>query len=161
MRKGLRIGVGYDAHRLVPDRPLVLGGVAISNDRGLAGQSDGDVAIHAILDALLGAAALGDIGSYFPSDDPRYLGANSLSLLTIVRNALAASGWRVGNLDATIVAESPTLAPYIHRMRQAVGASLNMEPERVSIKATTTDGLGFTGNGEGIAAYAVATIEPI
>ena len=161
MNKGVRVGVGYDAHRLAPGRPLVLAGVTVPSDKGLAGHSDGDVAMHAMIDALLGAAALGDIGTHFPAEESRYEGADSLGLLAQVRDMLSANGWRVHNLDATIVAEVPKLAPYIEEMRQAIGKCLGTTPGVVSIKATTTDGLGFTGNGEGIAAHAVATIEPI
>ena len=157
----MRVGIGYDAHRLVADRPLLLGGVPVPYEYGLAGHSDGDVVVHAIIDALLGAAALGDIGSHFSSDDPQYEGVSSLSLLTKVRDLLVASGWQVRNVDATIITEQPRLAPYMNRMRLAIGKSLGLEPEEVSIKATTTDGLGFTGRGEGIAAHAVASIEPL
>ena len=157
----MRAGTGYDAHRLVAGRPLLLGGVTVPYEYGLAGHSDGDVVLHAIIDALLGAAALGDIGSHFPSEDPKYEGVSSLSLLTEVRDLLAASGWHVRNVDATIIAEQPRLAPYIDQMRLTIGKSLGLEPEEVSIKATTTDGLGFTGRGEGIAAHAVASIEPL
>ncbi len=157
----MRVGIGYDAHRLVPGRPLVLGGVVVPYSQGLAGHSDGDVAVHAIIDALLGAAGLGDIGHQFPSDDPRYENISSLLLLAQVRDLLAGHGWRVQNVDATIVAERPRLASYVQQMRQAVGASLHVEPEQISIKATTTDGMGFAGREEGIAAQAVALIETI
>ena len=156
----MRVGIGYDAHRLVVGRPLLLGGITTPYEYGLAGHSDGDVVAHAIIDALLGAASLGDIGSHFSSDDPEYEGGSSLSLLTRIRDLLAASGWHVRNVDATIIAEHPKLAPYIDQMRLAIGKSLGLEPELVSIKATTTDGLGFTGSGEGIATHAVASIEP-
>ena len=161
MSKGLRVGVGYDAHRLAPDRALVLGGVTVPSEKGLAGHSDGDVAVHAMIDALLGAAGLGDIGTHFPAGEARYEGVNSLRLLSETRDMLSANGWRVHNLDATIVAENPKLAPYIEQMRQAIEECLGTGPGSVSIKATTTDGLGFTGKGEGIAAHAVATIESI
>ena len=154
----MRVGTGYDAHALVEGRPLVLGGVTIPHDRGLAGHSDGDVVAHAVIDALLGAAALGDIGTHFPPDDPRYRDADSLSLLANVARLLRENGWRTANLDATIVAERPRLAQYVSQMRQTVGRSLGLEPDLVSIKATTTDGLGFTGRGEGMAAQAVALI---
>ncbi len=156
----MRVGTGFDAHRLVPDRPLVLGGVSIQYEAGLAGHSDGDAAVHAIIDALLGAAALGDIGTHFPDHDPRYEGVSSVSLLAQVNELLTQNGWRVRNVDATIVAERPRLAPHIEQMRGIVGESLGRGPDKVSIKATTTDGLEFTGNGEGIAAHAVVTIEP-
>lgn len=157
----MRVGIGYDAHKLAVGRPLALGGVIVPSAYGLAGHSDGDVVVHAIMDALLGAAALGDIGAHFPSEDPQYEGASSLSLLARVRDLLAERGWQVHNLDATIVAERPRLAPYIAQMRQAIGKCLGLEPERVSIKATTTDGLGFTGRAEGIGAHAVVSIEPV
>lgn len=156
----MRVGIGYDVHKLTEGRPLVLGGVVVPYECGLAGHSDGDVVVHAIMDALLGAAALGDIGAHFPSEDPQYEDASSLSLLARVRDLLAERGWQVQNLDATIVAERPRLAPYVAQMRQAVARCLGLEPERVSIKATTTDGLGFTGRGEGIGAHAVVSIEP-
>lgn len=161
MNNGVRVGVGYDAHRLAPDRALVLGGVTVPSEKGLAGHSDGDVAVHAMIDALLGAAALGDIGTHFPAGESRYEGVNSLRLLSETRDILSANGWRVHNLDATIVAEVPKLAPYVKEMCKAIEECLGTGPGAVSIKATTTDGLGFTGKGEGIAAHAVATIEPI
>jgi 2-C-methyl-D-erythritol 2,4-cyclodiphosphate synthase len=161
MSKGLRVGVGYDAHRLAPGRALVLGGITIPSEKGLAGHSDGDVAVHASIDALLGAAALGDIGTHFPAGESRYEGINSLRLLSETRDLLSANGWRVHNLDATIVAEVPKLAPYIEQMRKTIEECLGTGPGAVSIKATTADGLGFTGKGEGITAHAVATIEPI
>ena len=161
MSKGLRVGVGYDAHRLAPNRALVLGGITIPSEKGLVGHSDGDVAVHASIDALLGAAALGDIGTHFPAGESRYEGINSLCLLSETRDLLSANGWRVHNLDATIMAEVPKLAPYIEQMRKTIEECLGTGPGAVSIKATTTDGLGFTGKGEGIAAHAVATIEPI
>lgn len=157
----MRVGTGFDAHRLVPGRPLVLGGVSIPHESGLAGHSDGDAAVHAIIDALLGAAALGDIGTHFPNDDPRYEGVSSVSLLAQVNELLTQNGWRVRNVDATIVAEHPRLAPHVEQMRGIVGESLGLGSDKISIKATTTDGMGFTGNGEGIAAHAVVTIEPI
>ena len=157
----MRVGTGYDAHALVEGRPLVLGGVTIPHDRGLAGHSDGDVVAHAVIDALLGAAALGDIGTHFPPDDPRYRDADSLSLLLNVARLLRESGWQTANLDATIVAERPPMAIHIPKMRQNVAATLQVAVGSVSIKATTTDGLGPTGRGEGIAVHAVATIEAI
>ena len=157
----MRVGIGYDAHRLLEGRPLILGGVVVPYHLGLAGHSDGDVLVHAIIDALLGAAGLGDIGDHFPSDDPQYKNISSLLLLARVRDLLAYFGWQVRNLDATIVAERPRLAPYIRQMRQAVGASLHVGTELISIKATTTDGMGFAGREEGIAAQAVVLIEPV
>ena len=156
----MRTGIGYDAHRLVPQRPLILGGVSIPSSKGLAGHSDGDVLRHAIIDALLGAAALGDIGKYFPSEDPRYAGISSLEMLSKANAILREDGWRVLNVDATIVAQSPKLAPYFQPMIQSIAACLGVEPARVSVKATTTDGLGFTGDSQGIACFSVASIEP-
>ena len=157
----MRVGVGFDVHPLVEGRPLVLGGVDVPHERGLAGHSDGDVLTHALIDALLGAASLGDIGSHFPTDDPRYEGAQSLSLLSEVKGLLWKGGWRVANVDATIVAEHPRLASYIADMRRAVAETLEVELGMVSIKATTSDGLGFTGRGEGIAVHAVASVEAL
>jgi len=154
----LRTGFGYDVHRLVENRPLILGGVNIPYGRGLLGHSDADVLTHAIMDALLGAAALGDIGQHFPDTDPRYEGASSLDLLAAVAGLLAESGFAVHNIDATIVAQAPKLAPHIPAMRANLARSLGIDPGRVSVKATTTEGLGFTGTGEGIAAHAVATV---
>ena len=129
----MRTGIGYDAHRLVPQRPLVLGGVSIPSSKGLAGHSDGDVLLHAIIDALLGAAALGDIGEYFPSEDPRYAGISSLEMLSKANAILREDGWRVLNVDATIVAQGPKLAPYFQAMRQSIAASLGVEPAIVSV----------------------------
>ena len=157
----MRVGTGVDVHALVEGRPLVLGGVTVPHDRGLAGHSDGDVVAHAVMDALLGAAALGDIGTHFPPDDPRYKDADSLSLLANVAQLLRENGWRTANLDATIVAERPPMASHIPTMRQNVAAALQVAVDSVSIKATTTDGLGLTGRGEGIAAHAVVAIEAI
>lgn len=154
----LRTGFGYDVHRLVEDRPLILGGVNISYPRGLLGHSDADVLTHAVMDALLGAAALGDIGQYFPDTDPRYEGASSLDLLAAVARLLADKGLTVNNIDATVVAQAPKLAPHIPAMRANLARVLGLNPDRVSVKATTTEGLGFTGTGEGIAAHAVATV---
>ncbi|MDI6907550.1 MAG: 2-C-methyl-D-erythritol 2,4-cyclodiphosphate synthase [Thermoanaerobacterales bacterium] len=154
----MRTGFGYDVHRLVEDRPLILGGVNISYPRGLLGHSDADVLTHAVMDALLGAAALGDIGQYFPDTDPRYEGASSLDLLAAVARLLADKGLTVNNIDATVVAQAPKLAPHIPAMRANLARVLGLNPDRVSVKATTTEGLGFTGTGEGIAAHAVATV---
>ena len=157
----LRIGHGYDVHRLVPGRPLMLGGVEIPYDRGLDGHSDADVLLHAVMDALLGAAAMGDIGQHFPDNDPAYAGADSWVLLQAVGGLLREAGWRLGNLDATVLAQRPKLAPHIPAMRARIAAALEAEPAQVSVKATTEEGLGFTGAGEGIAAHAVALIERI
>lgn len=154
----MRIGVGYDVHRLVEGRKLVLGGVEIPYAMGLLGHSDADVLLHAIKDALLGAAGLGDIGKYFPDTDPRYKGISSLLLLQQVGLLLKKKGFRPFNIDAVIVAQKPKLAPFMEEMRQNIADVLEMRRDLVNIKATTTEGLGFTGNGEGIAAYAVATI---
>ena len=159
MGAGTRVGVGYDAHRLVAGRRLVLGGVTIPHERGLLGHSDADVAIHATIDALLGAAALGDIGQHFPPSDPAYKDADSRRLLALVRELLERQGWRPVNVDCTIVAEAPQLAPFTATMRAAVGETLGIPAERVGVKATTNEGLGFVGREEGIAAIAVALIE--
>jgi len=154
----IRVGQGCDAHQLAAGRKLVLGGVEVSHTTGLAGHSDGDVLIHAIIDALLGAAALGDAGQHFPSSDASLADVSSLLLLGRVRELLEQAGWRPGNLDATIVAERPRLAPHIPQMRERLAATLGLELEAVSVKATTTDRMGFTGREEGIAAFAVVTI---
>ncbi len=154
----MRIGHGYDVHRLTPGRPLVLGGVTIPYEKGLLGHSDADVLLHAVMDALLGAAALGDIGTHFPDTDPQYAGISSRALLRRVGDLLAAAGYRVGNLDATIIAQAPKCKPYIPAMRQAIAADLGVSIDRVSVKATTTEGMGFTGRREGLAAQAAATV---
>lgn len=154
----LRIGTGFDVHRFAPERELWLCGVKIDHELGLLGHSDADVALHALCDALLGAAALGDIGKHFPDTDPAYKGADSKLLTQRVVALLAAEGYRVGNVDITIIAQKPKLLPYIGQMRECVAASLGIGKERVSVKATTTERLGFTGRGEGIAAEAVALI---
>lgn len=155
----MRIGQGYDAHRFVPDRRLVLGGVEIAHDQGLLAHSDGDVLIHAICDALLGAAGLGDIGRHFPDSEAEYAGINSRVLLRDVRTKIERLGLQVVNLDATIVAQAPRLAPYIDTMRIRIGADLRLVADRVNIKATTTEGMGFAGRGEGIAASAVVLLQ--
>ena len=157
----MRIGHGYDVHRLVPDRKLILGGVEIPFEKGLLGHSDADVLTHAVMDALLGAAALGDIGHLFPDNDPAYAGADSLMLAAAVRDQLQAAGWRIVNVDATVVAEKPKLAPYIPAMREKIAAALGVDVGGVSVKATTEEGLGFTGTEQGIAAHAVCLIEPL
>lgn len=157
----IRVGIGFDSHPLVPERRLVLGGVEIPYDKGLEGHSDGDVLVHAIMDALLGAANLGDKGSQFPSSDPQYRNILSLLLLERVADLLSDSGWRVSNVDATMLAQSPRLGPYIPEMRERTAASLGVPPARVSVKATTTDHLGFVGRSEGIAACAVACVMSI
>ncbi len=154
----MRIGQGYDVHRLVPGRRLILGGVEIPFEKGLLGHSDADVLLHAAADALLGAAALGDIGKLFPDTDPRYEGADSLELLREVVRAVGAAGYRVGNLDVTVIAQRPKLAPYIPAMREKISAACGCPVERISVKATTEEGLGFTGTGEGISASAVCIL---
>ena len=153
-----RIGLGYDVHRLTEGRPLVLGGVTIPFERGLLGHSDADVLLHALMDALLGAAALGDIGRLFPDSDERYRGADSRVLLREVADLLERSGFSVGNVDVTLIAQRPKIAPYVPRMRQNIAADLKLPLEAVSVKATTEEGLGFTGSGEGMAAQAAATL---
>ena len=155
----MRVGLGFDVHRLVEGRPLWLGGVNIPWERGLLGHSDADVAIHALCDALLGAAALRDIGFHFPDTDPRYKGIDSRLLLRHVMGLLDEQGYRLGNCDITICAERPKLNPHIPAMQRELAACMNCEPGQVSIKATTTERLGYTGRGEGIAAHAVALIE--
>lgn len=155
----MRIGHGYDVHRFAEGRRLVLGGVEVPYSRGLAGHSDADVLLHAVMDSLLGAAALGDIGGLFPDTDPAYLGADSGKLLAAVCALLAENGWHVGNIDATVVAQAPKLKPYIPAMRESIARICGIPAGRVSVKATTEEGLGFTGAGEGIAAHAVCLIE--
>ena len=157
----MRIGHGYDVHRLVEGRSLILGGVRIPFEKGLDGHSDADVLTHAVMDALLGAAAMGDIGKLFPDTDDRYLGADSIALLREVDRRLTEAGYRLGNLDVTVIAQRPKLAPYINQMRQNLAAALRTELQNVSVKATTEEHLGFTGSGEGIAAHAVALIEAV
>ena len=153
-----RIGHGYDVHRLTEGRRLVLGGVEIPYSKGLLGHSDADVLLHAIADALLGAAALGDIGLLFPDTDPAYRGADSRELLREVMRRVSAAGYRVGNVDATILAQAPKLRQFIDAMREQIRLVLGIEPSRVGLKATTEEGLGFTGAGEGIAAHAVVLL---
>ncbi|MBF0179571.1 MAG: 2-C-methyl-D-erythritol 2,4-cyclodiphosphate synthase [Magnetococcales bacterium] len=155
----MRVGQGFDVHRFVPERPLILGGVRIPHEQGLLGHSDADVLLHAIMDALLGAAGLRDIGHHFPDSDPTYRGADSRKLLERVREALQARGWRVANVDATVICEAPRLASHIPAMNAAIAATLEIPLERVNVKATTTERLGFTGRREGIAAQAVVLLE--
>lgn len=157
--KTMRIGHGYDVHRLVEDRKLILGGVEIPYEKGLLGHSDADVLLHAVMDAVLGAAALGDIGQHFPDTDPVYKGADSLALTREVAKIIAAHGYKVGNIDATILCQRPKLAPYIPAMRQNIAEAFGIPVDAVSVKATTEEHLGFTGEGLGIAAHAVALIE--
>jgi len=155
-----RVGIGYDVHRLVPARRLVLGGVEFEHELGLEGHSDADVALHALCDALLGAAALGDIGRHFPPGDPRYKDADSLELLRATRDLVARRGYRLGNCDLTIVAERPRIGPHALLMRERIAAALDADLDQISVKATTNERLGFVGREEGIAAWAVATIVP-
>ena len=157
----MRIGHGYDVHRLAPGRDLILGGVKIPHETGLLGHSDADVLTHAVMDALLGAAALGDIGKLFPDSDAKYKGADSLALAKEVARRLAAAGYRIGNVDATVVAEAPKLAPHVGKMRENLAGALGVDVNAVSVKATTEEGLSFTGAREGIAAHAVCLIENI
>ena len=156
---GSRAGIGYDIHRLAADRRLVLGGVAIEHPTGLVGHSDGDVLLHALMDALLGAANLGDLGRHFPSDDPAYAGASSLGLLTRVGALIREAGFAVASLDATVIAQAPRLAPHVGAMRDAIAGALGIESGRVSVKATTNDGLGVVGSGDAIAALAIALLD--
>ena len=155
----MRIGTGYDVHRLVKDRKLILGGVEIPCEWGLLGHSDADVLTHAIMDALLGAAALGDIGLLFPDSDQAYLGISSLELLKKVVEKLKEAGYNISNIDATVIAQEPKLRPYIDRMREKLACAAGIRPDQIGVKATTEEGLGFTGNLEGIAAQAVCLIE--
>lgn len=154
----MRIGQGYDVHRLVEGRKLILGGVEVPYELGLLGHSDADVLTHAIMDALLGAAGMGDIGRHFPDTDPRYAGADSLKLLGCVMEMLSAAGWKVGNVDSTIVAQRPKLAPYLPQMQQNLARAMDVQPDQINVKATTEEKLGFTGSGEGMAAQAVALL---
>ncbi len=155
----IRIGHGYDVHRLAEDRRLILGGVLIPHRLGLLGHSDADVLTHAVMDAMLGALALGDIGQHFPDTDPRYAGADSMQLLRHVQSLITRKGWKIGNLDATILAQAPKLAPHILQMRMNLAAALGCELNQVSVKATTEEKLGFTGSEEGIAAHCVVLLE--
>jgi 2-C-methyl-D-erythritol 2,4-cyclodiphosphate synthase len=159
MNRKMRVGIGYDVHPLVPGRKLVLGGIEIPFDKGLSGWSDADALTHAIIDALLGAAARGDIGSHFPPGEPQYQDISSLVLLEKVGGELTANGWQVINVDVTILAERPRLLDFIDRMRQQLSQTLGISTSQVSVKASTSNGLGSVGRGEGIAAYAVALIE--
>jgi len=155
----MRAGIGYDIHRLAADRRLVLGGVAIEHPTGLVGHSDGDVLLHAIMDALLGAANLGDLGAHFPSDEKAFAGASSLGLLRRVGEKVRGTGLVVGSLDATVIAEAPRIGPHVGAMREAIADALGIGDDRVSVKATTNDGLGSVGAGDAIAALAIALLE--
>ena len=155
----MRIGHGYDVHRLVEDRALILGGVEIEYERGCLGHSDADVLIHAIMDALLGAVALGDIGRHFPDSDPAYKGISSMHLLTLVVEMLGKMSAKVVNIDATLILQRPKVAPYIDKMRENIAFALGIPKDRVNVKATSEEGIGFTGSGEGVSAHAVALVE--
>ena len=155
----MRIGHGYDVHKLVEDRDLILGGVKIPFELGLLGHSDADVLLHAVSDALLGAAGLGDIGRHFPDTDPQYKGADSMKLLAIVGQKVAAAGYRVSNIDVTMIAQAPKLKPYILAMRDNIASALGLDPDRVNVKATTEEHLGFTGRKEGLSCHAVCLLE--
>ena len=155
----MRIGHGYDVHRLVEGRRCIIGGVDIPYEKGLLGHSDADVLLHAIMDAVLGAMAIGDIGKLFPDNDPAYKGADSLALTRHVANIMAERGYRLGNIDATVIAQAPKLAPHIPAMREKIAGAFGVDPDRISVKATTEERLGFTGSGEGIAAHAVCLID--
>lgn len=157
----MRIGHGYDVHRLVEGRRLILGGIEIPYEKGLLGHSDADVLTHALMDSLLGAAALGDIGKLFPDRDPRYAGADSVELLCEVCRVIREAGYQVGNVDCTVIAQRPKLAPFIPQIREKLASAMGITPDRVSVKATTEEGLGFSGEGLGIAAHAVALIESL
>lgn len=157
----MRIGMGYDVHKLVEGRDLILGGVKIPYEKGLLGHSDADVLLHAIMDALLGAAALGDIGKHFPDTDPAYKGASSIKLLEHVGNLIDDQLYVIGNIDATIIAQRPKMAPHIETMRENVAKALHIDVNQINIKATTEEGLGFTGSGEGISSQAIACLETV
>ncbi|HJA81979.1 MAG TPA: 2-C-methyl-D-erythritol 2,4-cyclodiphosphate synthase [Candidatus Mediterraneibacter intestinipullorum] len=155
----MRIGMGYDVHRLTADRKLILGGVEIPYSKGLLGHSDADVLIHAVMDALLGAAAMGDIGKHFPDTDPEYEGISSIRLLEHIGKLLDEKGYVIENIDATIIAQQPKMRPYIDQMRENIAQALNLETDQVNVKATTEEGLGFTGEGEGVSSQAVCAVE--
>ena len=155
----MRIGHGYDVHRLVEGRPLILGGVNIPYEKGLLGHSDADVLLHAVSDALLGAAGLGDIGKHFPDTDPQYKGADSLKLLEIVADRIRKAGYRVSNIDVTMIAQKPKLRPHIEIMEQNIAAAVGVDTSRINVKATTEEHLGFTGTGEGMSCHAICLLE--
>ncbi len=157
----MRIGIGYDIHRFQEGRPLVLGGLRLPGETGLGGHSDADVVLHAVIDALLGAAGLGDIGQRYPPDDPAYAGADSRRLLAEVGAAVEEAGYRPESVDATVIAERPKLGPHLPRMGQAIGEALGLDPARINVKATTNEGIGAIGRGEGIAAIAVALLSEV
>ena len=155
----MRVGIGYDVHKLVENRPLILGGVKIPFDRGLLGHSDADVLVHAIMDAILGALGMGDIGRHFPDTDEKFKDISSISLLEQVGDMMKKAGYSVGNIDSVIMAEKPKMAPYLENMKTNISKALGIEPSMVNIKATTTEGLGFVGTGQGIAAKAVVLLK--
>lgn len=154
----MRIGIGYDVHKLVPDRKLILGGVEIEYEKGLLGHSDADVLVHAIMDAMLGALALGDIGKHFPDTDLKYKGADSIKLLEYVNNLIGSKGYKVNNIDSIIIAQAPKMAPHILNMRQNISKAINVDIDCINVKATTEEGLGFTGSKEGISSQAVCLL---
>ncbi|EMP0350892.1 2-C-methyl-D-erythritol 2,4-cyclodiphosphate synthase [Clostridioides difficile] len=154
----MRIGLGYDVHKLTEDRKLIIGGVEIPHDKGLLGHSDADVLIHSIMDSILGALALGDIGKYFPDTDEEYKGADSMKLLEHVYNLITSKGYKIGNIDSTIIAQSPKMAPYIESMRSNISKVLNTDIDNINIKATTEEGLGFTGAKQGIASQSICLL---
>jgi 2-C-methyl-D-erythritol 2,4-cyclodiphosphate synthase len=159
MTADTRVGIGYDSHRFAGARTLVLGGVTFPGESGLAGHSDADVLTHAVIDAVIGAAGLGDIGRHFPDDDPRFADADSIALLRKAVSMVAEAGWQTGNIDATVICERPRLAPHVAEMATRLGSALNVDEDRVNVKATTNEGMGFIGRGEGIAVIAVAQLE--
>lgn len=154
----MRFGIGYDVHKLAEDRKLIMGGVEIPHEKGLLGHSDADVLLHAIMDAILGALALGDIGKHFPDTDPKYKGADSIKLLEFVNNLIESKGYKVNNIDSIIIAQAPKMAPHIMTMRENIARALNVDIDCISVKATTEEGLGFTGKKEGIASQAVCSL---
>ena len=154
----MRIGIGYDVHKLVEGRKLILGGVEIAHEKGLLGHSDADVLVHAIMDAMLGALALGDIGKHFPDTDPKYKGIDSIELLKFVNNLIVSKGYKVNNIDSIIIAQAPKMAPHISTMRENIAKAIDVEIDCVSVKATTEEGLGFTGNKEGISSQAICSL---
>ncbi len=157
----MRIGMGYDVHKLVTDRDLILGGVTIPYELGLLGHSDADVLLHAIMDSLLGASALGDIGKHFPDTDPQYKGISSIALLKEVGNLLKANKWTIENIDSTIIAQKPKMAPHIETMRKNIAAALDISLDQINVKATTEEGLGFTGEGKGISSQSICLLNKI
>ena len=154
----MRVGIGYDVHKLVQGRKLILGGVEIAHEKGLLGHSDADVLVHAIMDAMLGALALGDIGKHFPDTDPKYKGADSIKLLEFVNNLIISKGYKVNNIDSIIIAQAPKMAPHILKMRENISNAIGVDIDSVNVKATTEEGLGFTGNKEGISSQAICSL---